>query len=163
MRGDLFSKLGGLKGMGFIAAAFVMGLILIFLPVGKSTDDRGVSAFDSTEYIRVTEERLCGIISQIKGAGSVRVMITLESSPEQYYQRDTRRRNTDSATSASTETEETMVFEDRKPILVKEIFPEIKGVAVVCTGAKDSRIAEKIVGLVSCAMDISSARIYVTY
>ncbi|MBQ9921620.1 MAG: stage III sporulation protein AG, partial [Clostridia bacterium] len=86
-------------------------------------------------------------------------MVTLESSAEQYYQKNVKSRSDTN----SAEREESVVFEDKKPIPVKEIMPEVKGVAVVCDGAVSTGIMQRVIGLISCALDLPANRIYVTY
>lgn len=162
MKENIISRLGGFKGIFIIAIAFITGLLLVFVPQQEKTDNKE-ETFDGDLYVAVLEKRLCDIISAVSGTGEVKVMVTLESSPEQYYQRDVRHRSSNSEASETYETEETLVFEERRPIPVKEIYPEIKGIAVVCRGASDSRIAERIISLVACTMNVSVNRIYVTY
>lgn len=163
MTENIISRLGGIKSVIVIAVAFAVGLLLVLMPQPHDTPKSTSNEFDGEAYTRHLEKRLCDMISAVSGTGEVKVMITLESSPEQYYQRDVRHRSTSGESSESFEAEETLVFEERRPIPVKEIYPEIKGVAVVCGGAADSRIAERIISLVACTMNIPSNRIYVTY
>ena len=163
MSENIISRLGGIKGILIISAVFAVGLLLVLMPQPDSTSESDPKPFDGDLYVAEVEKRLCDIISAISGTGEVKVMVTLESSPEQYYQRDVRHRSSSSETTETFENEETLVFEERRPIPVKEIYPEIKGVAVVCKGASDSHIAQKIISLVACTMNVSSNRIYVTY
>ncbi len=164
MLNELFKKLTNVKGAWILAVIFILGLGLVFFTPQKSSGENSVNtSFSQREYISETEKKLCEMISRIAGAGSATVMVTLESSPEQYYERNTKTRRSDSETAVSAEAEESLVFEDKKPILVKEIFPEIKGVAVVCGGAVKSEVCAKIINLVSCALNVPSNRIYVTY
>ena len=162
MAENIISKLGGIKGILIIAVVISAGLLLVFAPQHNEVSET-TKEFDGDLYVAAVEKRLCDIISAISGTGEVRVMVTLESSPEQYYQRDTKQRSSNSEASETFESEETLVFEERRPIPVKEIYPEIKGVAVVCVGASNPRIAEKIISLVACTMNVASNRIYVTY
>lgn len=160
---ELVSKLRTGKGIGIAVAVFALGLALVMMPQPSGKTQTEQTEFDYSKYTRVMEQRLTQMISDVSGAGSVSVMVTLESSPEQYYHRDIKTRRTQNDTSVSAEAEESLVFEHEKPILVKEIFPAIKGVAVVCDGARNSQVTQKIIGLVSCALDLSANKIYVTY
>lgn len=162
MLNDLIKKIRGIKGIGALAVIFTVGLALVLLPLGTS-EEKEEQTFDCTEYVESLETELCEMLSRVSGAGSVKVMVTLESGAAQYYERDTKTRRSDNGTTVSAETEESLVFEDKKPILVKEIFPEIKGVAVVCDGARKAAVEEKIINLVSCALNVPTHRIYVTY
>lgn len=162
MLNDLIKRLGGIKGAAALGIAFAVGLAMVLLP-SRDTAQAGDDRFDYSEYVAKLESELCEMLANVSGVGSVKVMLTLESGAVQYYERDTKTRRTDNGTAVSAETEQSLVFEDKKPILVKEAFPEIKGVAVVCDGARNSRVEQKIINLVSCALNVPSHRIYVTY
>ena len=44
---------------------------------------------------------------------------------------------------------------------IKSVYPEIKGVAVVCEGASDPVVREQIVSVITALFDISSKNISV--
>ncbi len=162
MLNDLIKRLGGIKGAAALGIAFAVGLALVLWPSrDASRADNG--GFDYSEYVAELEDELREMLSNVSGVGNVKVMLTLESGAVQHYERDTKTRRTDNGTAVSAETEQSLVFEDKKPILVKEAFPEIRGVAVVCEGARSSRVEQKIINLVSCALNLPTNRIYVTY
>lgn len=163
MPNELLSRLKGVKSLWALIAVFMLGLALVLMPAKKGESTPENSGFDTASYVNELENELCSIISHISGAGKAQVMVTIENSPEQYYQRNTKTRRTDADASSSGESEETVVFEDGEPILVKEILPEVRGVAVVCGGAANSQVAQKIINLVSCALNLPTNRIYVTY
>ncbi|MBQ9940695.1 MAG: hypothetical protein IJO74_04055 [Clostridia bacterium] len=163
MLNEMLHKLGGIKKVSILTAVFLIGIGMVFSQKNSSLEEEFSYEFDYAQYVAQTEERLCEIISQTAGVGKVKVMITLESTPRLYYERNTRLRRTDGDVSNGIESEETLVFQEQKPILVTEIFPKVNGVAVVCDGAKNKSICEKIIGIVSCALNVSSNRIYVTY
>ena len=58
-----------------------------------------------------------------------------------------------------------VLYEDEKksksPILVKEIQPKIKGVAVVCKGIGNAEMQLKIINLVSTAFNLPTNKVYV--
>lgn len=159
---EFINKIRTTKGIGIIAVVFLVGLAMVFLsPRQNEKEPEGY--FDCEQYIEQMEQKLSGMISQISGAGNSQVMVTLESSTEQYYHRNTKSRSNRNGETVSYESEEAIVLESDDPILVKEIFPEINGVAVVCTGARNAEIMHKIINLVSCALNVPANRIYVTY
>lgn len=88
------------------------------------------------EYEAALEERLAKILSEIEGIGNINIMITLDSSEENQFQK-----------SGSTPTRITT--------------PEIRGVIVVCDGGDNILIREKVISSVSGAFGISSTRVSV--
>lgn len=159
MADDFISRLKGIKGIGVIAVVFVVGLILVLMTSGESAVPEEKSEFDAARYTRELETELCEIIGHINGVGATHVMVTLESTDEQYYQKNIKSRSDIN----SAEREESVVFEDKSPILIKKIMPEIKGVAVVCDGAVSAQVMQKVIELVACTLNLPAHRIYVTY
>ena len=48
------------------------------------------------------------------------------------------------------------------PVLIKEFYPEIKGVAVVCSGADNTVVRENVINCISSLYGISTAKISVS-
>lgn len=158
---EIVSKIRGIKGIGILAAIFVAGIIMVLL--SKNDTDSGLQESADTycsEYVQEVKKELGQILSEVSGAGTPRIMITLESSAEQYYHSDTKTKQTDSQTTFSYQSQ---AYQEDTPVIVREIFPSIKGVAVVCDGAKNSQVKKRIINLISCALDIPTNKIYVTY
>ena len=131
-----FSESGRISKI--IVAAGIIGILLIMISElapqdgwsGGSEDERGTSAM---ELEAALETRLEDMISRIEGAGSVSVMVTLESGVQQI----------DSG-------ERSASFE-----------PEVKGVAVICQGADSPVVTERITSAVTTALGIPSTRVCV--
>lgn len=107
-----------------------------------------------TQYKRQLEEQLETLIGQIQGAGKTTVMLTLESGEETVYALDT--------LSGQTQTQQTHVLLDDGTALEETVYlPSVCGVAVVCEGGGDVRVAARITELVSALLDVPSNRICV--
>ncbi|MGE5679094.1 MAG: stage III sporulation protein AG [Pseudomonadota bacterium] len=153
---------------------------------GKETTEEGLydestqtngSAYDASEpdYVRNLENELSSILGKIQGAGRVSVMITLESGKEIVPAKDesisdkvTNEKDTSGGTRITDEktTDDEVVFAaaqggNSKPLIIKEINPEVKGVIVVAEGAKDSKIKLKISQAVQTVLDIPAYRVTV--
>jgi stage III sporulation protein AG len=153
---------------------------------GKATTEEGLydestqtngSAYDASEpdYVRNLENQLSSILGKIQGAGRVSVMITLESGKEIVPAKDesisdkvTNEKDTSGGTRITDEktTDDEVVFTaaqggNSKPLIIKEINPEVKGVIVVAEGAKDSKIKLKISQAVQTVLDIPAYRVTV--
>lgn len=170
---------------------FCLGLTLILIAdfykdikVDRTEDDSyyegtetETEAIDNTasDYVSELEGDLSSILSKIQDAGRVSVMITLKSGSEIIPAKDesisdkvTNEKDTSGGTRIINEktTDDKVVFTaaqggNSKPLIIKEINPEIQGVIVVAEGAKDSRVKLKISQAVQTVLDIPAYRVTV--
>lgn len=111
-------------------------------------------AQSSTEYQAQLENRLEHLISQMSGAGKTTVMVTLETGEEAIYALDTQ--------SGEMQSQQTHVLlEDGSALTETVCLPQVCGVAVLCEGGGDIRVAARITELVSALLDLPSNRICV--
>ena len=100
------------------------------------------------------EQQLSDLIAQVEGAGRTTVMITLESGEETINALDT--------LSGQTQQQQTHVLLDDGTALAQTVCtPRVCGVAVVCEGGGDVRVAVRITELVGALLDVPSNRICV--
>lgn len=110
---------------------------------------------NSVVYEDILEEKLTSLISAIDGAGSVNVLITVDGSKKQEYLK-----NTITKVENNTEiTEENTVLINGKPYLVKEHYPEILGVVVICQGGENVKVKMAITEVITTLLPISSENI----
>lgn len=151
----------GRQGRAQLAAAVgVLAMVLILLsellpqstkPVGAEST---VAAQSSAEYQTQLENRLERLISQMSGAGKTTVMVTLETGEEAIYALDTQ--------SGEMQAQQTHVLLDDGSALTETVcLPQVRGVAVLCEGGADVRVAARITELVSALLDLPSNRICV--
>jgi len=120
------------------------------------------------------EEKLQEKLSSIKGAGKVEVMITYKSSKEIIPAVNTTESQTtteEQDTSGGVRTvsqrdvnSQTVTMNDpggTKPLVIKEVEPEIKGVIVIAEGAKDIRIKMDLMRAVQTALGVSAGQVEV--
>ena len=119
------------------------------------------------------EERLEQVLSCIRGAGRVDVMITYDSGPEIVPAMSTNVNSTGSETSEgsrssssqqSTESTEPATVSGsggNEPIVLKEIEPVVRGVIVVAEGAADIEVRLDLQRAVRAVLDIPLSRIEV--
>ena len=86
---DILNKLKFSKNIQILGIVLSVCLI-IFLFFSSNTDlikntTDSVEYFSTTEYIDCLEIKLGEILSQIKGAGNVKAMITIECNSEKIY------------------------------------------------------------------------------
>ncbi len=169
---------GGAKN-SWILWAGVLGagvlLLLGFLEgdTKEPAEPQEVSAaqYTAQAYESILEERLTTLLSQVEGAGTVAVMVTLESTEQAVYAQakqqssDTAQVQPDGLTERSSLTTDYVLIEsngDEQALMETLVQPTVKGVAVVCTGAGDVAVVSRITQLVATVLGIPSNRICVT-
>lgn len=148
-----------------------IALILLSFPTGSKKKESDNSAIVSTEtgaedYYTETEKRLENIIEKIDGVDSAEVMITLKGTGEKVVLKD------NPYEKEKSKDEERYVYSDSSvivensqgdsaPYVIKEIEPEIEGIAVVYTGKESGDVAYKITNVIKALFDIESHKISV--
>jgi stage III sporulation protein AG len=156
----------------------VLGIALIFLadlfsPKASTTNQISVNS-DSNQYITDNEKKLKKFIEEIEGAGKCEVMITLDSGSEYIYATEKRvNQNTVKDKSTNGESNEiredienkTIVLNDsnggEKPLIIKEIQPKIKGVAIICEGGDRALVKNRIIEVVTSLLDVPTNKVCV--
>lgn len=167
MNNELFSRLKDLAQkenrtrLAVLLGAAAMLLILLselFTPSEKTAAASAAPADDNV-YRQQLEQQLSDLIAQVEGAGKTTVMITLESGEETIYALDTLSGQTQEQ---QTQEQQTHVLLDDGTALAQTVCtPRVCGVAVVCEGGGDVRVAARITELVGALLDVPSNRICV--
>lgn len=153
---ELFAKQNRSKLAVVLGAAAMVLILLSELIPAPSTP---VAAAPETvptaaQYKQQLEQQLETLIGQVEGAGKTTVMLTLESGEETIYALDT--------LSGQTQSQQTHVLLDDGTALEETTYlPTVCGVAVVCEGGGDVRVAARITELVAALLDVSTNRICV--
>ena len=139
---------------GILLLAGIGILLLVFssyitLPVVKEknsyTDDTDVRFY--TSYL---EERIGELCRSVDGITEAVVFLTLDCSSEYVYSENS---PSDFLILSGTDGEQA--------VLLYEIYPQVRGVAVVCTGGELPRVQETITELLSAALGLPSNKIKV--
>lgn len=134
-----------------------MGLILLsaLLPSGKnSSGSTAEASATETQYREQLEQQLTDLIEEIQGAGKTVVMVTLENGEETIYAVDTQSGQTQNQ-------EKHVLLEDGSALEETTYMPAVCGVAVVCDGGGDVRIAARITELIRALLGLPANRICV--
>lgn len=159
--GSLLNKLKEDKKTALIIFAAVLGMLLILL--SGTTDENSAEKVKDEEKIEIEqcEEKLQKLLSSVEGAGRVKVMITYETSDENVfaYNKDESYRENEQKFSS----DYILVKNDGNEtgLKLKTVYPEVKGVAVVCDGANNPVTKEQIISVISALFDISTKNISV--
>lgn len=167
-----------------IVALGAAGILLIFLSdfihtdntqADTPSDEPQTESITADSYRDRLESELVEIVSQIDGAGEVRILITMDSTIEDVYaverniSEQTQSSSDETQGSAENEYSEENIYVTVKnkdgseeAVLLKQIMPKIRGVLVVCDGGGDTLVKEKITQSVASVLNISSGKVYVT-
>ena len=148
------------KGRTSLAVAVgVLAMLLLllseFLP-GSSTQ-KTVSAVPTaavSQYQTQLEQQLEELISQLQGAGKTTVMVTLTTGEETVYAVDTQ-------TGDVQQQETHVLLQDGSALTETTYLPQVCGVAVLCEGGGDVRVAARITELLHSLLDLPANRICV--
>jgi len=128
----------------------------------------------SRSYEEALEAKLANLLSQVKGAGSVAVSITLENSNTAEFAKNTTHENrtiqekdTNGGLRTTTETKESeqvLLSKENgvdRPVMVRETKPLIKGVLVIAEGAQDSTVKANLTRAVEAGLGVPVYKITV--
>ncbi|NLJ41889.1 MAG: stage III sporulation protein AG [Clostridiales bacterium] len=184
---ELLARLKKMKNIEWIAIILVFAIILSIytstLKKSKDADqkDQSIENEQGLHWVENAgspesreEYKLKEILSSIKGARKVEVMITYYSGKEIITAMNT----VESTTTTEEEDNsggirkinqkdvnaEPSIFSDSegsKPIILKEVGPEIKGVIVVAQGAEDIRVKLELMKAVQVALGVNPNQVEV--
>ena len=145
-----------LKQYRYVVLLLMLGVLLMLLPKKQGTEPEApVSVPESVDSL---EEDLARILTRIRGAGRVEVLLTEYAGTETLYQ-------TDADRTADSLREDTVVVSDRErgeSGLVRQVIPpRYMGAVVVCQGGDNPAVKLAILEAVSRATGLKSNQISV--
>lgn len=161
----LLKKLTNDKRTLIIILSGVLGILMIaFSGTENKSNEKPTenSESDISLLAENYESKLENLISEIDGVGKVSVMITYESSNEKVYGKD----ESMSKEGESIKTDKEYIIIDsgseEKGLELKEIYPKVQGVAVVCQGGDIPTVKNEITEMIMALFDINSKSISIT-
>lgn len=159
-------KLGRIKEFFYknraVALVVLVGVLLMLLPTGKTEAQQPQRQETVSEPRENLETRLEQILSQVSGAGNVRVLLTQERGETSVYQLD-RQEVTDGDRREIREDTITVTGSDRQQegLLTQVEAPRYRGAVIVCQGGDNPTVRLSVVEAVSGATGLPSNRITV--
>ena len=143
-------------------AVGITGMLLVMLSELPSfSSGEATAAMQKDTYISNSLEKDTEkLISEIRGAGKVSVMLTYDCSEETVWAKDCDEKIEDGGKSNS-ESKHIIIdsADGETGLAVKVLYPQVRGVAVVCTGGDDPVVKSEIKALLSALFDIGTNRI----
>ncbi|HEX3038332.1 MAG TPA: stage III sporulation protein AG [Oscillospiraceae bacterium] len=160
----------------------LIGIVLIFISgyfknTGSNTSSSSTTqtTISVEQYTKQLETSLTDIVNGIDGAGTAKVLVTLEKGTQYVYatqEKKSTQTTQDQSTSSTTKNQENnndettyILVKDanggQKALAVTEVQPVVKGVVVVCEGGNNPTVQQNVTDAITTALNISSARVCV--
>lgn len=151
-----------LKKYRYVVLVLVIGIVLMALPTGQRQNAQPQTGSPQTDCFTDPTEELKGILSQIRGAGKVQVMLTLNGGERTVYQTD---RDTDADGNGTSVRVETVIVtgsnREQTGLTQQVLAPVYRGAIIVCQGADNAQVRLAIVEAVSDVTGLGADRISV--
>lgn len=146
----------------YAIAVLLLGVGLMLLPKRSENNTQQQTQEQLPIETVSVEAQLAEILSQVKGAGRVEVMLTIKEGAQTLYQTDTNHSQSDA--SAST-TSDTVIISDgnrTQGALIRQVYgPKYQGAIILCAGANDPSVRLAIVDAVSKITGLGADKISV--
>lgn len=147
------------KTMFIIFVGFVGMILILFSPNSEKADVDNNNSDHVNFNSDIIQSDVELMIESIKGAGKTKVYITYESDSEYVYAMNVDEKSNGSDLHYKSEY---IITDDETGLILKVIYPKVRGVAIICEGGDDPFVKEKIYSVISALFDISINKISVT-
>lgn len=149
---DKSAKKNGLKLQKNRLILILMAALGLFLVAagsifGSGAEDTAPAYTDVGFYTEYLEGRIRDLCLSITGIEEASVFLTIDCSSEYIYENG----GSDYLILSGTDGEEA--------VMLCEIYPKVRGIAVVCTGGDIPRVQETVTELLSAALDLPTNKI----
>ncbi|MBE6588489.1 MAG: hypothetical protein E7647_08795 [Ruminococcaceae bacterium] len=143
----------------WLIAAAILGIVLMVVPgLFPESEESKEKAADTVYYSEILEKKLKELITSAEGVGEATVVVTLDTSLESVYATNEKR----GEGSIAVEYVIINTGDGEEPVPVSEIYPRVRGVAVVCSGGAEPEVQKRVTELICAALGISSNKIAVS-
>lgn len=152
-----------IKKYRYAALVLVIGLLLMAIPITNDDEqDEQTNKASEIKQELTLEDKMESVLSQISGAGEVRVLLTIALGEEIIYQTNSDTTNSNESSSVNVDTVTVTDADKNQDGLVRQVNPAIyQGAIILCQGADDPAIRLAIVDAVSKLTGLGSNRISV--
>lgn len=151
-----------IKKYRYVALVLLAGLVLMALPEGEDAQENTIQAKEETVCQENLEDALSQILSQIEGAGKVKVLLTEAAGEEILYQTD---QDISQSEQGRDDRRETVLVTDTQRSqegLIRQVNPpQYQGAIVLCQGAGSPAVKLSVAEAVSDATGLTFDRITV--
>ncbi len=159
------------KSMVGIVSVFLLGIVLLFCSSHFFVQDTEQNKTEEVQEIhhteraeRQVEQEMEQILSQIEGAGAVRVMLTYSSTEQRVPATETKREESNRSGESHIGSEQKIVLiEERsggqKPLILSEYAPVVEGVVIVAQGGGNAVVRDALHQAAQALLQVPSHKI----
>lgn len=163
MSQQIFGKLNTKKKIIILVLLGILGILLVILGSGgiktEKNNENIVYTSATEEYISLLENKIRNITEQISGSEKVSVVISVDGGIEYIYVTNDKQQGDISEREYVTVKGKDGSYQ---LAVLREVYPEILGVTVVCPGGDGAGVKFKLINAISTALGVPSNRICVT-
>jgi stage III sporulation protein AG len=139
-----------------------LGIVLVLLsPLNDGNEKMPVLSAEQENILSV-EDQLAMILSSVKGAGKVQVMLSISKGEETLYQMNEDKSLNDNNTSANSDTVTVTDSDRNENGWIRQVNPPVySGAVVVCEGADNPQVKLSIIDAVGKLTGLGSDKISV--
>lgn len=153
--------MNGLKKYRWAVVILLIGIGLMLLPTGKAASKDAAMETTPPQQSKSLEDQLEATLSQIKGVGKVKVMLTLKTGEEILYQTDRDIAQGESGTSRWDTVIITNGDRAQAGLITQVKPPTYRGAIIVCQGGNSPAVRLAVVEAVSKVTGLSTDEISV--
>ena len=163
---DIKKLLEAVKKQKYIFIILIVGIVLLILPDGNSKkEERSVT--EKLEFsVEENEKKIERALSECEGVGRVYVSLAVKGGMESIYAEDEKmsRKDNEGNSSYDIDTKPSLISGGsgkNNALVIKQLYPEYVGAAVMCDGADSAEIRMVVMQTVNALTGISSEKIVV--
>ena len=151
-----------IKKYRYVVLVLVIGIVLMTIPDGSKKQETPTVSAQISQDAPDQTKALTEILTQIHGAGKVKVLLTMNAGEKTLYQTD---QDTSTGTDSGSVRYETVIVTDgdraQHGLIQQTLAPEYRGAIVVCQGADNAAVRLAVVEAVANATGLGADRISV--
>lgn len=152
----------GLAGIMLIGASYFESI-----KKNDEVETETAKSVSENDYQAQTEKKVEELIKSIEGVSKVSVMISYRSGSEKVLQEDSENSSSNRQDGSVSEQnssvkKSTVLFQqngNENPYVIKELYPEVNGIAVAAKGLSDSTKKEEVINMLAALFDIGVHKI----
>jgi stage III sporulation protein AG len=146
-----------------ILGLLMMGFVLMMYVDGKSdkpkTEETEIQYEVKEDDLNISLEN---ILSQINGAGEVKVLLTYKYGRELVPAYDISEDYSNEGTSEKRKTESKVIMSDKNtPLILKERYPQVEGVLIVAKGGGNENVRNALISAAQALLGVEAHKIEV--
>ncbi|MTI70186.1 MAG: stage III sporulation protein AG [Firmicutes bacterium] len=178
----MFSKENSKKFLLNMFTVLIIGIVLLIFSSSFETENNENENLNNEEnnivkqdslindYANKVEGKLENILSQMKGVGQVKVMVTFKDTAERIPALNTTKSEeisneedaqggTRKVTREESSKQVVVSNESESLVIIKEVNPEVRGVIVIAEGAENIKVKERLYSAVKTVLGIPGNRV----